>query len=164
MHERSPLREPMVWLMAGLPLASVVAGIALVVTAIRSGGADAVADDVQRTGQVQTAELGPDARAHALQLSAVLRRGRHAIEVLPVAGNFVRSEPLFLSLRHPGNASRDRHLVLQPTELGWRAAIDADATHDWILQIAPTDGTWRLHGRLPRQQQAAYLHPALASD
>ena len=41
-------REPMVWLVFGLPLASIVAGVTLVVIAVRSGGADTVSDQVQR--------------------------------------------------------------------------------------------------------------------
>ena len=53
-------KEPMVWLVWGLPLASVVAGLWLVVTAVRAGGADPVIDDVQRVSQIQTTDLGPD--------------------------------------------------------------------------------------------------------
>ena len=63
MDERPFLREPMVWLMLGLPLASVVAGVGLLVAAVRSGGADEVTDVVQGTAQIQVSTLGPDARA-----------------------------------------------------------------------------------------------------
>ena len=63
-------REPMVWLLVALPLASVVATLAL----LRIGGAgpplDAVPDDVRRSAQVQQADLAPDERALALGLSA----------------------------------------------------------------------------------------------
>lgn len=164
MNERSALREPMVWLMIGLPAASVVAGIALVVAAIRTGGADTVTDEVQRTAQIQVSELGPDERAQAMKLSAVLRLEPAALAVLPVNGEFVRNEPLTLVLSHPTDAARDRRVVLQPTELGWRAIGDFRAGHDWIVQLAPADGQWRIHGRLHSGQQAAYLGPSLVAD
>ena len=38
--QRPPWREPMLWLVAGLPVASVVAGFALLIVASRSGSSD----------------------------------------------------------------------------------------------------------------------------
>lgn len=162
MGERNPLREPMMWLVIGLPIAAVVGGVALIVISLRSGSVDAVIDPVQRTAQVQVSELGPDQRAGALKLSAVLRVGNGMVELLPVSGDFARSEPLTLVLSHPSQAAQDRTVSLTPSELGWRAKIDLPADHDWLLRLTPTDGSWRLRGRLPVGQQAAHLGPALA--
>ena len=164
MGERSPWREPMVWLMIGLPAASVVVGLALVVAAVRSGGADEVSDDVRSTAQMQVSELGPDARAQTMKLSAVLRLEDAAVDVLPVNGDFVRNQALILTLSHPTDATQDRRLILQPSELGWRIAGDVRAGHDWIAQLAPADGRWRLRGRLKAGQRAGYLGPALVGD
>ncbi len=164
MSERPALREPMVWLVVGLPAASVVAGIMLVMTAVGSGGADTVIDDVQRSAQVQVTELGPDARARSMKLSAVLRLDESAIEVLPVNGEFAGDRGLILSLSHPIDATQDRRLSLQPTGLGWRVMGDARADHDWIAQLEPADRRWRLRGRLKAGQRAAYLGPALVAD
>lgn len=163
MGERSPLREPMVWLMIGLPAASVIAGIALLVVAVRSGGADTVIDNVRRTAQMQVTELGPDARAQSMNLSAVLRLGA-AIDVLPVNGQFARNQPLILTLSHPTDATQDRQLLLQPTELGWRIASDVRASHDWIAQLEPADRQWRVRGRLKAGQRAVHLGPTLVGD
>ena len=157
----SAWREPMVWLMIGLPLAAVLASVSLVVTAVRTDNNDSVLDNVQRTAQIQTVELGPDARAQALALSAVLRVGGGGLDVLPVAGNFDRNAPLELVLAHPTEAARDRRLRLQPTELGWHAATAPAIDHDWLLDIAPTNHAWRLRGRLRSGEHAAYLAPAL---
>lgn len=162
MAERPALREPMVWLMIGLPAASVIAGIALVVTAVRSGGADTVHDEVRRTAQIQVAELGPDALAESMKLSAVLRLEAAAIDVLPVTGEFGRDRPLTLILSHPTDASQDRQLILRPSALGWRITGDLGTSHDWIAQLAPADGRWRVRGRLKAGQRAAHLGPALA--
>lgn len=154
----------MLWLTIALPAAAVVAGISLVVVAVRSGGDDMVIDPVQRTAQIQVSELGPDERASALKLSAVVRVDKDALEVLPVSGDFARNEPMTLLLSHPSQAAQDRRMVLAPSELGWRAAAVLDAGHDWLLQVAPQDGHWRLQGRLKAQEFAARVGPALRSD
>lgn len=164
MSERSALREPMVWLMLGLPAASVVAGVGLVVAAVRSGGADEVSDKVQHTAQVQVAELGPDARAQVMQLSALLRLEDAAVEVLPVNGTFTRDQALQLTLSHPTDATRDRQMILRPSGSGWRLATDIRAGHDWIAQLASADGQWRIRGRIKAGQRATYLRPALTGD
>lgn len=157
-------REPMVWLVAAIPAMSVVAGIALVVIAVRAGGGDAVADPVRRVAQVQTADLGPDARARRLRLAAVVRGGNGMIEVLPVDGAFDRTAPLTLWLHHPVDAGMDRSVALPPSATGWRVEDGPELTHDWNLQLSPPDGRWRLQGRWPAGQQAASLRPALSGE
>lgn len=57
-RKSSPWRVPVFWLVIGLPVLSIVAGVGLVVVAARSGGADVVSDPVQRVSQIQTADLG----------------------------------------------------------------------------------------------------------
>lgn len=163
-HARSAWREPMVWLVAALPIASVIAGVSLLVIAVRSGGADTVADPVQRTAQIQVSDLAPDERAQQLRLTAIVRVGTGLVEVLPVTGDFDHGAPLRIALHHPTLASADRELLLQPTELGWRGGIDLDTTHDWNLQVSAGDGRWRLRGRLPKGQLAAHLKPAVESQ
>ena len=69
--ERSPWREPMVWMLVALPLGSVVASAWLIAAALRSGGDDAIADPVQGTAQIQVSDLDPDLRAAARRCAAV---------------------------------------------------------------------------------------------
>lgn len=159
-------RNPVACLVIALPLASVVAGVALVVIAVRSGSSDAVIDTVQRTAQIQISELGPDERASAMKLSAVVRVEAGMVELLPVGGGFAdgqvrRDEPLTLRLSHPSEAALDRSLELRPTELGWRAPVELPLDHDWLLQLGPDDKAWRLKGRLHSGQRAAHLGPSL---
>ena len=160
--QRPPWREPMLWLVAGLPVASVVAGFALLVIASRSGSSDVVADPVQRTAQIQVSDLGPDARARQLGLSVVLRTDVNLVEVLPVTGTFARDRPLRLTLHHPARADADQTLLLQPATLGWRAAARVHGGHDWNARISPEGGAWRLQGRLPMGQRAAHLQSSLS--
>jgi hypothetical protein len=159
---RAAWREPMVWLVAAIPAAAVIGTIALLVVASRSSGTnDAVADPVQRTAQVQVADLGADAMARQLRLSAVVRSGAGIVEVLPVSGEFDRAHDLALVFNHPARADLDRGLVLIPTKTGWRAEGKLDLSHDWNVQLGPPGGGWRLQGRWLANQKAAYLRPAI---
>lgn len=161
-QRRPPWREPMVWLVTALPAAVLVAGISTLVIAVRAGGDDALPDPVRRTAQIQVADLGVDARAQALGLATLLRVDGDALELLPVTGAFDRKTSLRLRLRHPTIAASDRELILMPSERGWRAPYSLDGRHDWRLELGPNDAQWRLVGRLPAQQRAARLSPALA--
>ena len=159
---RRPLRRiPVMWLVIGLPLLSIVAGVGLVVVAVRSGGADTVGDDVRRVSQIQTTDLGPDELARARDLSAVLRLEAEMVEVIPVGGRHERGAPLELLLRHPTRANEDVRIVLTPSDNGWRGESAVATDHDWLLQLQPVDGSWRLRGRLPKAQLAARLAPSL---
>ncbi|MDI1252129.1 FixH family protein [Thermomonas sp.] len=163
---RRAWKEPMVWLVVALPALAVVASIALLVAAARSSGNnDMVADKVQHTGQIQEADIGPDARAMELKLGAVLQSEDGMLRVFPAGGEFLRSQPLHLQLLHPNRQDDDVSLTLLPDELGWHVKYTADSGHDWNARLsdgnAGAGGNWRLRGRLPRGQRATHLGPAL---
>ena len=162
-EKKSIWRMPVMWLVVGLPLASIIAGVGLVITAVNTGGADSVTDKVDRMSQIQTTDLGPDNQAQVLKLSAILRVDGGMVEVLPVTGEFKRNAPLRLSLEHPLQAQEDRVLELKPSVHGWQVEADIDETHDWRLQLTPADTQWRLKGRLPKQQHATRLAPSVPS-
>lgn len=164
MTGRPAYREPMVWLMVGLPAASVVAGILLLVTAVRSGGADEVSDKVQRRAQIQVSELGPDQRASAMKLVVLLRIAADSIEVLPVSGDLPLTQSLVLSLNHPTDSTRDQRLVLLPSSHGWRVAARTETGHDWIARLGPANGAWRVLGRVETGGHAVRLGSALDVD
>ena len=58
MNPRPPSkwRNPVMWLVVGLPGIAVVAGIGMIVVASRGGSNDAIPESVRRTAQVQVAE------------------------------------------------------------------------------------------------------------
>jgi hypothetical protein len=154
-------KEPMVWLVWGLPLASIVAGVGLVVTAVRAGGADVVIDDVQRVSQIQTTDLGPDARAAQRQLSAVVQVRPDHVELTAVTGEFEHEAGLVLVMTHPTDAAQDLRLPLARTTTGWTSPVEIDTCHDWNLQLSPENHHWRIRGRLQKDTQASRLAPAL---
>lgn len=164
--KRAPWREPMIWLVVAIPVAAIAATIAMLVVASRSSGNNDIVDDtVRRTAQMQVADIGPDARARQMRLSAIVRadiRGTGAVEVIPVQGGFDRSATLALTLQHPSQAGLDRSFALAPTATVWRAEGAVDLSHDWNIQVTPPDRSWRLQGRWTARQRAAYLQPAIA--
>ncbi len=152
-------REPLVWLVFGIPAIAVVALVWMVFIAAGPGSTDSVDTTVKRTAQIQVADLGPDEAAVRLRLAALLRIDGKALEVLPLHAGFDTTKPLKLALRHPTRADLDHDVLMQPTATGWRALLELDLAHDWKLQLAPQDGQWRLQGRLPRGQFSARLQP-----
>ncbi len=161
----SPWRNPIVWLVIALPATVVLASIGLIFIASGDGN-DVVRDDVQRTAQIQTADLGPDAVAAEAKLSAVVRNDVEGgfVEVFAVTGDFDTKAPLRVTLAHPTDSSRDIVLLVLPGELGWRADATLDDSHDWKVQLGPEDSHWRLQGRLPKGQQATNLRPSLQGE
>lgn len=161
---QSPWRNPIVWLVIALPGTVVIASIVMLFIA-GAGGNDEIRDDVTRTAQIQTTDLGPDAVAAEQKLSAIVRTDEDGfVEVLPVSGTFDHKAPLRLTLAHPADSGRDIELMLAPGELGWRADATPDDSHDWKVQLGPQDSHWRLQGRLPKGQQATNLRPSLQAE
>ena len=156
---RSGLREPLVWLVFGIPAIAVVALVWMVFIAAGPGSTDSVDTAVKRTAQIQVADLGPDETAARMRLAALLRIDGKELEVLALHSGFDTAAPLKLALRHPTRADLDHELLMQPTPTGWRAPLELDTGHDWKLELAPQDGRWRLQGRLPRGQLSARLQP-----
>jgi len=154
-------REPMMWLVIGLPLVVVIACVNLLIVASRDSS-DAVGDVVQRTAQIQVADLSPDARARDLRLSAIIRIDEGYLEVLPVTGEFKRDQPLRVVLRHPALAASDIELRAEPSDNGWRADAGIGLDNDWKLELMPEGMPWRLQGRMPRGQRAAHVKPAFS--
>lgn len=162
--QRPARREPMLWLVVGLPALVVIASLVTVWISARGGANDPVADDVRRTAQIQTTELAPDEAAARLGLTAVLSLQDGTVMLVPVTGMFPQQAPLRLRLSHPVQAGRDLQLDLQPTELGWSAAAGVDVGNAWNVSLQDADGHWRIVGRLEAGQHAVRLAPALASQ
>jgi len=152
--------NPVLWLAIGLPIAAIAASFGLLYSAIHSGGADVIADHVDATGEQQVADIGPDLRAQQLGLSAIVRIDHGVLQALPVGGSFDRTATLRLSLLHPFQAKLDLDRTLRPDRFGWSVAATPGSGHDWIVQLAPGDGRWRIRGRLPRGQLAVLLKPS----
>lgn len=166
-HEaRGAWREPMLWLVVVLPAIVVVAAIVTLVLAIRSGGSDAVPVEVQRTAQIQVADLDADREALRLGLRGELLldadTGAVQLALQTQAQAPFGGERLALQLTHPQSAAADLSIPLVRSGSQWLGRVPPDGAHAWNLALAPDDGTWRLVGRLPAGAARATLAPALA--
>ncbi|MGY0505816.1 FixH family protein [Luteimonas sp. e5] len=163
---RKAWREPMVWLVVGLPALVVVAGFITLYLAITNSGGGSVTNPGWRMGQIQQADLGPDQRAHALGLRVLLREHDGHLEVLPMAGKISRQRALQLLAEHPTDSAQDRSLSLPPGGAGWvsQQPFSELDQHDWKFSLGPGDQSWRLRGRLTRGQRSVVLAPALGED
>lgn len=165
MNEKVPFwRNHVLILVFVLPAISIIAGVGLLVMALRTGGDDPVLDEVRRTARgAQVTDLSADEAARAGRYAAVVRLDLEAgaVEVFPVSGRFTRSAPLDLILSHPVDSAQDMRLELAPSDTGWRTEVQIDNTHDWNVRLSPADREWRLQGRLTRGELAARLQPAL---
>ena len=156
-------REPLVWLVFGIPAIAVVALAWMVFIAAGPGSTDSVDTAVKRTAQIQVADLAPDLAARELRLAATVTIEGERISLHADRGDFPRDAELRLALRHPLRAEEDFDLVLRPTAGGWQAIHDLPPGSDWNLTLSPADGHWRLQGRLQHDTRKATLQPALAA-
>lgn len=159
----SAWREPMVWLVWGLPSLVVVAGIATLVIALRAGGSDTTPAEVRRTAQIQVEDLEADRAALARGLRGELRiqADTGAVQVVLDAVSGEDVPVLQLQLRHPGRADRDETLALVAANGAWHGRL-APRAQAWNLELSPPDRAWRLGGRLERGATTASLAPRLA--
>ena len=80
-----------------------------------TGGADPVNDPVRRVAQIQTTDLGPDAAAKRLGLSAVLRVEDGVVEVLPATVLFLSTSDVnMLAMPAPSAAPEGCDAVSLP--------------------------------------------------
>lgn len=155
-------RVPVLWLVAGLPLATVAAGFATLFIAL--DGPDAtLPDSALRTAQVQTRDLAPDVAALVAGITGELRARRKAGEFELTIANAGQRALIRLTLRHPGDAMLDRELVLR--RIGEDRFVGRGpplAAGSWNLELRPLGGGWLLVGRLPRDVAVAALASRLA--
>lgn len=159
---RSPWREPMLWLVFGIPAATVIAGLATFAIALRAGSIDSVPAPVSRVAQAQVLTGTADATATRGDYHGTLRLQREAatwrihVETVPAA---LADAPLQVLFVHPTLARGDVRV-----ELDGRASANVPAP-DFIPQqviVHDAAGSWRLVGDYA-ERPVLVLTPALAA-
>jgi nitrogen fixation protein FixH len=153
--------NPVAWLVVGIPVATVIAGVWTLRLAAGDSATDAHPDQVRRMAQVQQASTDADQAAARDGLSARIEvAADHVlVSVHPTAG----TRAPVLMLRHPIESRLDRALELSPHPRGWRSRESLAAPHGWQLQLVADDGRWRLVGRYRPGDTELLLQPALRS-
>jgi uncharacterized protein len=161
-RRRTVWREPMLWLVAGLPLLVLVAAGVTVGLASRAP-ADAAAAQVRRIAQVQVEDLALDREAARRGLEAALEVSAAAGAItLSANGAGFAEDRLELRMLHPLHASQDRTVVLVRSGDAWHGDTTTWTPQAWELRLQPPQGRWRLTGRLPRDAVRTSMLPAVA--
>ncbi len=159
---RSAWREPMVWVLVGLPLASVVIGFSLLFAAVRNGGPmDDSPDRVTRLGHLQlSAQIAPLAETAAASAPELILRHRDGVvEAVPADARIARGGDLTVKLTAQDAGAEVLTLHLTPSELGWRGPGVVEPGRSWQIEASSDRATWRLRGRWPAQARFARLAP-----
>lgn len=157
------LRNPILWLVIAIPLATLAGGYQTARLAYETGASDEVPDDVTRTGQAQVVELAPDRAAARddLRISITLDLASRRITATQVAGAPLQSQPVVLRFVHPTRAGQDRVVQLLAADGSWQAPMPRLTDNDWQLVLNDPGVRWRLVGRLPRGAASASLRSSL---
>lgn len=162
-ESRKAWQEPMVWLMVGIPAATVVAGLATFAIALRAGSMDNVPTSVTRVAQAQVlASAVDDATASkGYRGYLVLERSpavwRVSVKTLPAD---LAAEPLRVLFVHPTLAARDVRVDLTA---GRASSTEAPDFMPQQVIVSDAAGTWRLVGDY-NGQQVLNLTPSLSAQ
>ncbi len=153
-------REPMMWLVIGIPAVMVAASLVLVVIAVRVGADESLPVDVRRTAQIQQEDLRADRAAIDLGLRGSLvidpATGAVSVRLAPLPDDVAT---LDLALIHPGRAAQDQHLALVRSGERFLGRVPLPLPAVWSVQVSAGDGAWRVAGRYERGQVETPLAP-----
>lgn len=140
------------WFIISLPLSAVIGGIATLVLAMQSPNS-MVVDDYYKAGLAINETLARERAAAEQGLSGLLRHdaegGRLQLELRRAGPGAALPETLQLQLVHPTLAQMDQSLRLElVSDNRYVSSMPQLAAGDWHLILAPSDGSWRLTGRL----------------
>jgi hypothetical protein len=148
LSDRPWWKEPMVWLIVGLPATAVVASIATYFIAAHDPDSLVRADYrkegfalVEKTTQADrlAAELGLVARM-AVNNGKLELDLKSRLDTVPAR--------VSLTIIHPTQESQDIHLLLEPSGAGSYVATAPDVgSGKRILVLEPEDRAWRITGR-----------------
>lgn len=155
-------REPWVWLIIAIPLATVIAGFVTLGLAIQTRD-ELVTDDFRKEGVAIYADPRRDAAAARLGVSADLsvdRAGGRINARLDLPRGEAPSE-LLLVLSHATRAEYDHLVVLRRAGEGYEGRLERFEPGRWYLELTPRSRAWRLKGLLePGQDGTFRLEPA----
>lgn len=142
-------RQPLVWMIIGIPLSSVIMGVVIITLSVTSYDG-LVADDYYKRGLQINRVLDRDLAATRDGLSAQLRLGGAVtrLELVTTSAAFPAPAAVGLDLSYSTRAGLDRRMQLVRAPDGSYAGpgLGALAPGRWYVQVAAAD--WRLTGSL----------------
>lgn len=145
---RPAWKEPMIWLIAGLPAIAVVASFTTYFIAAHEPDS-LVREEHRKVGLAMVAPLSDAEKAAAgMGLSARLTRHDGRLE-LTLSGNLSdQPQRLALNVVHPTRENQDLHILLAHShELSYIAPAPEMGSGKRILVLEPEDRSWRITGQ-----------------
>ena len=141
-------KEPMVWLIAGLPATAVVAGFTTYFIAAHDPDS-LVKANYRKEGFAVVAPLSAaDQVAANLGVSANLTVKQGQMELLLRGRLPVAPKQLALNIVHPSKENQDIHILLAHShELSYIAPAPDTGSGKRILVLEPEDRSWRITGQ-----------------
>jgi hypothetical protein len=153
-------REPLVWMIIGIPLTAVIVGLVMLTLAIQTWSG-LVVDDYYRKGKQINRVLARDQLAWELGLAASFQlQGRNRVVVrFDPAVSVIPGERIELKLVHATRPGLDRDLSFVNNKLRrLEAELQIPGPGRWNLILQTAD--WRLTGSLQYpQKSSAELRP-----
>ena len=157
---RPAWREPLVWLVVGIPAATVVAGAFTWWIAAQRADSN-VADDYYKRGLAINRSLERESRAKVLGLRAELTLAGENDLRLRLTGGATLPPTVSVVLTHPVRAEQDRRLSLdRQADGGYRIVAPQVGAGNWDVSIEAQD--WRVAGRHVALREGAVVR--LAAD
>ncbi|MGD2139617.1 MAG: FixH family protein [Burkholderiales bacterium] len=155
-------REPWPWILIGLPLSAVIAGIATLIIAIQHEDG-LVAEDYYKQGLAINRVLARESRASELGLTANLMFAADQVRIrLQGSGQF--PDRLRARFVHPTRAGEDREITMDATAPGWyEGTLPPLAEGHWRVQIEDAQSTWRMTGSWTTSQGSLLISAADAT-
>ena len=146
------------WLLALVPIATVIASAVTLWLAFRSEDG-LVAEDYYKQGLTINRRIEREQAAARLGLSAQLQynAAEGSVTVVLPAGT-PRPPTLSLRVAHPTRSGHDQTIILQPTGPDTYAGpLQLSAAPHWYVFLENEDSTWRLTGELREGADAVRL-------
>lgn len=141
-------RQPWLWFLLSIPIASVILSSIMVTVAIR-GKDTIVSDNYYKDGMAINQTIEQDQTADQLKLQPDLSIDSEGLIVLTFAQALNPAEPwLTLIIIHPTMGDRDIELKLLPTATGFSAELPTPLQGRWILDLYSHDRTWRIREQI----------------
>jgi hypothetical protein len=155
-------REPLVWLVGGLPALTVVAGLTTVAIAMHHADG-VVRDDYRKEGLAINRDPSRDDAAARLGVAATVRADEGALAVRLRPGAAEPPKRLVVILSHATLAEHDRMVTLAHAGGGVYSTEQAGLPRGhWYVEISPADRAWRLTGDFVDRTAALELRPPAA--
>lgn len=137
-------RQPWLWFLLSVPIASVILSSIMVTVAVR--GKDAmVSDNYYKDGMAINQTIEQDQAADRLNLHPELSIQTDGTVLLAFGATLNPPEPwLTLKVIHPTIGDRDVEIRLLPTAEGFIGTLPSALQGRWIVDLYSHDNTWRI--------------------